>query len=464
MPATKRKRVVTVGEKGRKLAGFPAASPESQGLSRKVLQKVRAATRLEVKELGSCAGVTHLILRNGQCVLSCSEGWADRSKGSKFGPRTICRLHGSTKALVCAAFLTLVEERKVLLDDPVDKFIRFSNRVAAGHGQTTRPVKVKPTIRHLLTMTAGLRYTDCPAYKQIIAGVRKGKIADLASFCDALAAVPLQSEPGMWYEYSFCTDVIGRICEAVSGQRLEQFVRERLLDPLDMKDTHFELPKHKQDRVAALYKCEPAAKRKNTQPYTPVLWDHPESAPGIYSSGGGILSYKDHGMWGTVRDYSRFCQMLLDAGRAPGTGRQVLRPATVRACWTDGLAPLADRRGRLANWNVDDTEGPPWEGGSWDRCGWSPLSTLLQLQGALRPGSGPRRGHSMGVGGGGGVYWLADAKRKLVALSFQQSFEGARPEDDGLGPPGNDCVDLAIEAADAGSDAGQPKRKRQRKL
>lgn len=66
----------------------------------------------------------------------------------------------------------------------------------------------------------------------------------------------------------------------------------------------------------------------------------------------------------------------------------------------------------------------------------------------------------MGVGGGGGVYWLADARRGLVALSFQQSFEGGRPEDDGLGPPGNDCVDMALAAVDAGPDA--PPRKRPR--
>lgn len=419
-----------------------------------MLGKIRKATRMEVRDLGSCAGVTHLILRNGRCVLSYSDGWADLKLRTKFGPGTICRLHGATKALVCASFLTLVERREVNLDDPVSKYIRFSERVASGSGKAGRAVKVKPTLRHLVTMTAGLRYTDCPAYRSIIADVRRGKIADLAAFCDALAEVPLQSEPGTVYEYSFCTDVLGRICEVASGQSLEQFVRDRLLDPLGMKDTHFKLPEHKRRRVAALYQCKAvsAAKRGRGQPYKPVLWDHPDSAPGICSSGGGMLSYKDHGMWGTARDYARFCQMLLDGGRAPGTGRQVLRAATVRSCWNDGLAPFANRRGHVGNWNVDDTEGPPWEGGSWDRCGWSPLSTLLQLCGPLRGGGAPaRRAHTMGVGGGGGVYWLADARRRLVALSFQQSFEGARPEDDGRGPPGNDCVDLAIQAVDEGA-------------
>jgi len=435
----------------RLVAGFQQSSPEDEDVSRKGLQKIRAATRLEVRQLGSCVGVTHLVLRNGRCIFSCSDGLADISKRSKFGLRTICRLHGATKALVCAAFLTLVEERKVKLDDRVAKYVSFSERVATS--QSTRPAKVKPTLQHLLTMTAGLGYTDCSAYKHIIRDVRKGKISDLASFCDALATAPLQSEPGTRYEYSFCTDVLGRVCEVVSGQKLEDFVRERILKPLGMMDTHFELPPAKRKRLAALYKCKASPKASGKRKlYAATLFDHPDTAPGINSSGGGMLSYKDHGMWGTARDYAQFCQMLLDEGRAPRTGRQVLQPKTVRACWKDGLVPFADIRGRVPNWNVDDTLGPPWEGGSWDRCGWSYLSTLLQLEGTLRPSAPARRAHSMGVGGGGGVYWLVDAKRKMVALSFQQSFEGPRPEDDGLGPPGNDCVDTAIQAVDAGAD------------
>jgi len=399
-----------------------------------------------------------LMLRNGRCVFSCSDGWANKKQGTKFGPSTICRLHGATKALVCAAFMTLVEQGKVKLDDPVAKYMAFSERVAVGKGKSTRPVRVRPTVRHLLTMTAGLRYTDCPAYKSAMAGVRNGRISNLGAFCDALAKAPLQSEPGAWYEYSFCSDVVGRLCEVVSGMSLESFVRKSILDPLGMKDTHFVLPAGKRNRVAALYNCEevPSAKRGRGAEglrYQPIEWDHPESSPGITSSGGGILSYKDHGMWGTARDYAHFCQMLLDGGLAPGTGRRVLKASTVRACWTDGLEALADRRGRVTNWNVDDTDGPPWEGGSWDRCGWSPLSTLLQLSGPLRPGgkkAAARRGHAMGVGGGGGVYWLVDARRRVVAMSFQQSFEGAREEDDGLGPPGNDCVDMALKAVDEG--------------
>ncbi|CAE8736866.1 unnamed protein product [Polarella glacialis] len=440
----------------RRRAGFPIASPDQMKMSRAPLAQIRRGTRLEARQLGSIAGVAHIILRNGRCVLALADGWADRERKTRFGLDTICRLHGSTKALVCAAFMRLLEDGTVRLDDPVDKYVPFPNRVATKTG--LRPAKKRATIRHLLTMTAGLGYTDSPLYKKTMARVRKGQVKDLKQLCEELAAAPLASEPGQRYEYSFCTDILGRVCEVAGNTTLDQFVHDRILKPLGMKDTYFEVPEQKKRRMAALYKCEvvPGTKR-----YKVTRWDHPESAPGIRSAGGGILSYKDAGMWGTARDYARFCQMLLDGGLAPagisGSRERVLRAATVRMIWSDALHHVADKTGCVENWNVDDTEGPAFEGQPWSQCGWSPLSALLQLNGKRR-GSGPARsGHSMGLGGGGGTYWLVDAKHNVAALSFTQSFEGGRAEDDGLGPPGNDCVDLAVAAAKEG-DAAERRR------
>ncbi|CAE8632346.1 unnamed protein product [Polarella glacialis] len=104
-------------------------------------------------------------------------------------------------------------------------------------------------------MTAGLKYTDCKAYSRIMSAVRCGRVADLASLCEQLAKVPLQLQPGRKHEYSLCTDLLGRICEAVSGQSLDRFVRDRLLRPLGMRDTHFQLPACKRQRAAVLYEC-----------------------------------------------------------------------------------------------------------------------------------------------------------------------------------------------------------------
>mmetsp|Transcript_28588 Transcript_28588/g.78579 ORF Transcript_28588/g.78579 Transcript_28588/m.78579 type:complete len:477 (-) Transcript_28588:86-1516(-) len=445
----------------RMVAGFPAASPTAVGMSPAVLAKISAGTRLEVHKLGSIAGVAHIVLRRGLCVFALADGWADRERGVRFRLDTLCRLHGSTKSVIAAAFLALLEERRVALDDHVTKYIRFSERVAIGGQGRSRPARVRPTLRHLLTMTAGVLYTDCPAYAEVIGAVRRGELTDLASFCDALAEVPLQFEPGSRHEYSFCTDFVGRVCEVVSGEDLDTFVRRRLLRPLGMLDTHFVVPPQKRSRCATLYECKPVKSSGKQLHYKARRYSHRDIVPGIMSAGGGILTYFEAGMWGTAKDYARFCHMLLNDGRA-ANGAQVLLPATVRAIWRDGLAPFARADGRLAGWNVDATEGPPWEGGSWDECGFSPLNSLLQrLQGSPRPrylqpprGSGPPRlGRAMGLGGGGGTYWYVDRERELVALTFSQSFSGGRPEDDGLGPPGNDCVDIAVEAVNAGTGA-----------
>jgi len=424
-------------------------------MSQAVLSKVKAGTRLEVRKLGSIAGAAHIVLRRGRCVFALADGWADRELGKRFRLDSICRLHGSTKSLVAAAFLTLVDAGLVSLDAPVDSYVPFSDRVAVGKSGS-RPARSKATLRQLLTMTAGLSYTDCPAYVDVIAKVRCGKIANLEAFCEALAAVPLQFEPGTQHWYSFCTDIIGRVCEVVSGQNLDVFMTQRMCRPLGMRDTHFIVPRAKLSRCAVLYECRaPSSKAasRGGMAYQPVRWTRSVdgSAPGIMAAGGGILSYLDAGMWGTAKDYAKFCQMLLDGGLASDGKTRILRASTVRMIWRDGLAPFAGKDGRLPGWNVDDTEGPPCEGGSWDQCGFSLLNSMLQdLKGPPKHSAPARKGTAMGLGGGGGTSWYVDARRQLVAISFTQSFDGGRPENDGLGPPGNYCLDLAIEAVDAG--------------
>lgn len=432
----------------RRRAGFPAARPEDEGLAAGPLAALRAAVQREVG-IGALAGAAHIVLRNGLCVLAHADGWADKAKGQRFGMRTICRLHGCTKPLVAAAFLTLVDGGRVKLTDPVDKYIAFSDEVAlSGKGGARAPkvrkARAKPTLRHLLTMTAGLKYEHCPAYAKVMRQIRRGEVRDLAGMCAGLAEAPLQFQPGSRYEYSFSTDVLGRVCEAASGQRLDKFMEAALFRPLGMRDTHFEVPSRKRSRLSVLYDCQPLPASKRARgglAYALVRWDHPESAPGIMSGGGGILSYKDPGLLSTVQDYARFCQMLLEGGRAPGGGAQVLRPATVRALWADGLAPYGGRGGRLPGWHDAGARG-----GMWDHTGWSLLNTHLTLKDKPRvPGSNPRVGDTMWMGGGGGTYWVIDPARRLASLSFTQSFGGG---------PGTDAAKDAAQFAAAAVDTG----------
>eukprot|EP00747_Dinoflagellata_sp_TGD_P168200 gnl/TRDRNA2_/TRDRNA2_194031_c0_seq1.p1 gnl/TRDRNA2_/TRDRNA2_194031_c0~~gnl/TRDRNA2_/TRDRNA2_194031_c0_seq1.p1 ORF type:complete len:464 (+),score=64.13 gnl/TRDRNA2_/TRDRNA2_194031_c0_seq1:35-1426(+) len=425
-------------------AGFPAAEPEREGLNPTPLARLKDISRDEIHKFGALAGVAHIVLRRGRCVFAYADGWADRKRRKRFALNTICKLHGCTKPLVAAAFLTLVDEGRVRLSDPVEKYIPFSHHVAKGKGARARKASVKPTLLHLLTQTAGLAYEDCPAYASVMKKIERGDIKDLKGLCDGLASKELQCEPGSRYTYSFCTDVLGRVCEAASGEPLESFVTRRLLQPLKMKDTHFVTPKRKRQQVSLLYDCAPVPPKKLKRggtPYAMTPFEHPLSAPGILSSGGGILSYKDPGMLSTVQDYARFCQMILNGGVGPD-GRRVLRPATARSLWSDSLATFAGRDGRLPGWNdsVDTSES----GDFWDLNGWTLLNTHVRFDrppvgGSKKP---PRRGHTMWMGGGGGTYWVIDKRRKLVCLSFSQSF-GGREETEA-----RDVEPFAVQAVD----------------
>lgn len=408
---------------------------------------LRAAVHEEVQEVGSLAGVCHLVLRRGRCVFAHAEGWADQERGAAFGLDTLCRLHSCTKPLTAAAFFTLVDDGTVRLSDPLDKYFALPQLVAAkktgpGPGQAARKVKSKPTLRHVLCMMVGLKYSDCPAYKGLIRGVQRREITDLASFCEALLEQPLLEQPGTRHEYSFCADVLGRVCEVASGERLDVFVRRRLLQPLGMKDTHFVVPASKQQRCSRLHTCKrvPTARRRaGDKPYYAEPWDGPTSDPGLLSGGGGVVGYADAGMWSTVQDYARFCQMLLDGGLAP-SGRRVLKAATVRLFWQDGLLPFAAEDGRVPGWNDfggDDMKEKHY----WDHHAWSLLNATLDMDKAPTPSATPRRGHTIWMYGQG-TYWLVDARRELVVVSFHQSW-GGRDED-----KGGNCVPFARAAVD----------------
>lgn len=437
-------------------SGFLHVKPESLGLSEKPLCELRDAIHHNVTKLGALPGCAHIVLKDGRCIFAHAEGWSDMEKRVKFDLDTLCPLHGATKPLVAAAFMTLVDEGKVSLSDRVDKYMHFTDSVAMG----TKKAKTKPTLRHLLAMTGGVGYDDCPSYRATMSKIKKRTIIDLRGMCEALSNVPLQFEPGVRYHYGFSADLLGRICEIVSGERIDVFIKKRLLRPLHMHNTHFEqaVPAAKSKRIAVLATSKRIGGVRAPR-FKLKRWNQNLSAPGIMSCGGGVLSYKDYGMVSSARDYARFCQMLLDGGRAPtrrGNGRQVLKEATVRSLWQDGLTPFQGRDGRLPGWN--DADSPNQSSKYWDFLGWSLLNTHLVFKDGPRRSS-PRKGSSMWMGGGGGAFWCADAERGLATVSFAPVFLGRHSEDDGFGPLCNDAAPFAVRAVEEGTK--KPKRRAQ---
>ena len=142
-------------------------------------------------------------------------------------------------------------------------------------------------------MSSGLACEGAPGFRKVARRARRGEISDLEGLCGELADLPLQSQPGARYDYGYSFDLLGRVCEVVSGLPLDQFVERSLLRPLGMSDTHFAVPPGKAGRAAKLYtakKRRPATGRSRAAPYELAPWTHPDSAPGILSGGGGITS------------------------------------------------------------------------------------------------------------------------------------------------------------------------------
>jgi len=194
------------------------------------------------------------------------------------------------------------------------------------------PVRREPTIRDLMRHTAGFTYgafSDTPVDRMYREKRMLDRNAPLSEFVTKLTTIPLLYQPGTHFHYSVGVDVLGRVVEVVSGTSLDQFFHERIFKPLDMRDTGFHVPANKIDRFAANYGPDP--RRHGLR-----MIDDPDRSPYLeppkfFSGGGGLVS--------TARDYTRFCQMLLDEGQLQGT--RLLKRETVQMMTKNQLPPEA---------------------------------------------------------------------------------------------------------------------------
>ena len=319
-------------------ATLPKASPEEAGLSSQRLQRVRAVLQRYI-DRGEIAGSVALVARNGKVAYFDAQGVMDIE--SKRGMRTdaIFRLASMTKPVTSLAVMMLQEEGLLLIDDPVSKYLpefkspkvalanAANERATAGHRIV--PADSEITIRQLLTHTAGLASGTSGATTDLAAKLNATRKPEdlLADYIKKLAALPLNFQPGAHWEYGPATDVLGRVVEVVSGLDLNQFFRQRILDPLGMRDTWFYLPDDRLPRLASTYTKTDAGLVKSTAP-------GPASRTGrMYAGAGGLA--------GTAEDYFRFCQMLLNGGQLEGT-RLVSRKTVRRLARRAG--PLVDTR------------------------------------------------------------------------------------------------------------------------
>ena len=323
-----------------------AAKPEEVGLSSERLQRLTDAFQGYVKD-GKLAGAVVLVARRGKVAYSGAFGQRDIETHAPMKEDAIFRIASQTKALVSVAALRLQEEGKLVISDPVGKYIpEFQKtRVAVlrpgGYDvvDSKRPI----TIRDLLTHTSGVSYGDGPArdlWQK--AGITGWYFADrdepVAATVTRMAALPFDAQPGEKFVYGYSTDILGVVVERASGLPLDEYLRTRLFEPLKMNDTHFYLPASKTDRFATVYSANSDGKleRAPTAGTMVSQGQYVEGPRKSFSGGAGIVS--------TALDYARFLQMTLSGGELEGA--RILGRKSVELMTVDHIGALATEPGQ----------------------------------------------------------------------------------------------------------------------
>jgi CubicO group peptidase (beta-lactamase class C family) len=321
------------------------ATPETQGFSSQRLARINAMIDAYVSA-EKLAGVVSLVARRGQVVHVHQAGMAVRERGAPMQEDTIFRIYSMTKPITSVAVLMLMEEGRLRLADPIAAYIPafeeskvLDTSVDSGvrYAAPVRP----PTIRDLLTHTAGLSYGFDDAvyidqlYQQNIWGPweREPTAVSLDWLVATIGKLPLASQPGVKYRYSMSTDVLGGIVQIVSGQPFDQFLHERIFQPLAMVDTAFCVPAEKLLRFAATYGPGDEGGLKLVDGIETSTYARPSLCP---SGGGGLVS--------TIGDYLRFAQMLLNKGELEGVrllGRKTVELMTANHL-PSGVHPFDD--------------------------------------------------------------------------------------------------------------------------
>jgi len=448
---------------------WATCDPEDVGMDSESLEKCRRYLRYRVNRK-HFNGIVGGVVKNGKLVYFDEVGYADVETKTPMKQDTIMRLFSMTKCLVAVCFLTYAEDpaNNIELDDPVWKYIpSFKKACIAGRakgsfkdmdsatftvGDQKEVLPTLPTLRQLLTHTAGLGYGPSLGdkwppenkdhfriYENLLERVRKEEITNLAAFIDELAKVPFKAKPGSYWEYSFATDVLGRVIEVVSGKNLEEAVQERVCRPLGMVDTSFFVPPEKLHRVSAWYKREnPKDDQGNViakvQPgatYSLTVVDKPGAESGyapercskILSGGGTVevpLAMKG-GMVSTFKDYLRFLMMIRGMGQLDGT--RILKRETVQTMVCNQV-PAAT--GRRTAW-VFDKKGQGYNFLGQIQVQFTEKETH-QEKGEIKKGGtslaclapGTVSGE-FGWGGLAGPAWTIDPRADLIILSMTQT-------------------------------------------
>ncbi len=354
----------------------PPVKPEAVGLSSERLERIGAAVQRSIDKK-QIAGAVTLVARRGRVAWFRAQGMADRESGRPMQTDAIFRICSMTKPITSVAVMMLYEEGRFLLDDPVSTYLpEFAHPKVLVKPPSGEPYSIPAareiTIRDLLRHTSGITYhwnADLgPLYET--AKVAHGLLPYDGTIEDSvkrLAGVPLLFNPGERWEYSLGVDVLGRLVEVVSGKPLDEFLKTRIFEPLGMKDTSFYPAADKLERLATAYTYyrDKGLARFPEKPITEGSFsysaDYPYRGPKkLFSGGAGLTS--------TAADYDRFCQMMLDGGRAGST--RLLSRKSLELMTHDQLGKLSADQGFGLGFGIEGVKAPLAELGSPGTYDW----------------------------------------------------------------------------------------------
>ncbi|HEX2546284.1 MAG TPA: serine hydrolase domain-containing protein [Ramlibacter sp.] len=377
---------------------LPSARPEELGFSAERLNRIGQWMEAEVAAK-RIPGAVMMVMRNGRVAYVRAVGQQDPASPRPMARDSIFRIYSMTKPIVSVAAMMMVEEGTLLLETPVSRYIpSFANlrvgveKTDAGGAKSLElvPARRQMTVQDLLRHTSGLTYGffgDSLVKKAYLdAGIGAADLTS-AEFAEQLAKMPLHYQPGTTWDYSYSTDILGRVLEVASGQSLGSLLRTRLFDPLGMKDTSFYVTDPaRQARIA-----EPLADDRSFGAGANI--SDPRVVRKFESGGGGLVS--------TADDYARFLQMLANGGTLDG--RRYLGPKTIEYMTSDHLGTAV-------------AKGPLYIAGTGYGFG---LGFAVRGVTGEAPYMAPAGEYNWG--GAGGTYMWVDPKNNMTVVWMMQS-------------------------------------------
>jgi len=375
------------------------AKPEQVGLSSERLQRITDSLKADVDKK-IIPGAVILVARQGKIAFFEAVGVRDPATKVPMTKDTIFRIYSMSKPITSVSAMMLWEDGRFNLSEPVSKYIPQMGDLKVGvekpdpnGGQPTLelvPAKRDMTIQDLFRHTSGLTYGffGPGLVKRMYAEAKVwSDYPSNAELVDRLAKLPLLYQPGTTWDYSHATDVLGRLVEVISRQSLYQFEKERLLDPIGMKDTSFYVTdKTKQSRIA-----EPFLDDRSFG--AGAEFNDPRVAQAAESGGGGMV--------GTAMDYARFLQMLLNGGTIDG--KRILGPKTVAYMTADHVGTAI-------------SPGPLYLPGPGFGFG---LGFAVRKDSGVSAFAGSVGEYNWG--GAGGTYFWVDPKEDMFVVFMMQS-------------------------------------------